>query len=512
MKRISVILGLIGALIACEKAALSPRQEFAGPDAARRSAEERSEGPSANTSLFRGRKALLTSFTIAKNRTGTYDIVFLYDRKQTESVTGLGLRDVSAINDLLQLERPADFQINRQQIVKWTATEANLELAIPDLLSWLQANPEVAKSIVWQDDTGAHPWPTWSLLERVQLLTAYQKAWQGSSIDVPEVPVNQKIMADADGAGTIMSIDDAWAYYRASVGHSLALELGKRVNWSVRDYSQPELAQLFGSPEMFYHNDSPEGYMISNGYHGSVTPGPPRLTYQFLKDNGRIGGTRLTTIGRTIDWCRHNLSHYMGGNVAANMEAHWQYRGAAPMSRILSGTFNPQLPNFGVRHWTAGCHGTAGFFRMLLRTVNIPVKMVFGGYHSQVYFMSEGRYLDHGDAPYNLLTYDPNIPAGELLIDQTKYTLWFGLNLPLEVQSKNVGRRSRELALIYLPNYVLRKYCEDINAGKTHANGIVLTLFSPTYTLAQLEAANLWGRLNAKLTLMGGCSMLPSPY
>lgn len=49
------------------------------------------------------------------------------------------------------------------------------------------------------------------------------------------------------------------------------------------------------------------------------------------------------------------------------MHNHWQYRGWPPVERIISGTNDPVL---GVRHWTAGCRGTSGFLRLVLRTTN----------------------------------------------------------------------------------------------------------------------------------------------
>ncbi|MGA0559474.1 hypothetical protein ACO2Q8_22640 [Larkinella sp. VNQ87] len=505
MKRIVLMLGLIGVLMACDKALLSPQPEWTSSRAARVGTDPQ---PTA-TNLMIGKKARLTHYTISKNTTGAYNIVFHYDRAESESVAGISLRDAKAINELLRLELPGDFELNRQLITKWADVGGQITATVPDLFAWLQANPAVANSIVWQDANEICSWPSWTALEQTQLWVAFQKAWQGSSIYVPDVPENQ--LAIGESAITVLSVTHAWAYFRASVAHSLALELGNRVNWSVRNYSEQQLAQLFNSREMFYWNESPLGYMISNGYHGFVTQGPPLKSYQFMKDHDMISTNRLNTISRAIDWCRFNLSHYLGRSSGDNMEAHWQYRGAPPMMRILSGTFNPEQPLFGVRHWTAGCHGTAGFLRMLLRTVNIPVKMVFGYQHAQVWFMSDNYYLDHADAPYDSRIKDPAIGAGELLINQDRYMQWFGPGVSQEVESKNVGRRNRELILAYLPNYLLRKYCEDIKAGKSHAKGQVYEQFSLNYTVAQLENQNLWGRMDAKIALMGGCSHIPNP-
>ncbi|WP_128544812.1 hypothetical protein [Larkinella soli] len=511
MKKILSVLGLTAALVACHRIDLSPVQETAGspeknntiPGTAGRTAGQ------PGTAFTTGRPAPLTGFTLSRNAAGTYDIVFRYDGRESETVQGIGLREAARINDLLRWEQPVDYEINRNLIVKWEGLGGQAASALPDLFAWLQANPKIAGSIVWEDGTGIRSWPSWSALQQTQLWVAFQKAWQGSSIYVPEIPANLLTHADDEGATTVYSVNHAWGYFRASVGHALALELGHRVSWSVLDYSDQQLAQLFSGREMFYWNDSPQGYLLSSGYHGAVTPGPPLKSYQFMKDNGMISPVRLTTISRAVNWARFNLTHYLGRNSAGNMEAHWQYRGAAPMARVLSGTLNPERPEFGLRHWTAGCGGTAGFFRMLLRSVNIPVKMVFGGDHAQVWFMSDNYYLDHADAPYDAKTKYASIGAGELLIHKSRYEQWFGPNFTDEQELKNVGRRSRELAIAYLPNYVLNKYCEDMQAGKSHADGYVYEMLSKNYTVAQLEAQNFWGRMDAKIYLMGGCSAIP---
>jgi hypothetical protein len=47
------------------------------------------------------------------------------------------------------------------------------------------------------------------------------------------------------------------------------------------------------------------------------------------------------------------------------------------MSRVLSGTtstYPGAVPAFA--RWTAGCHGTSGCLRNVLRAVNIPVQIL----------------------------------------------------------------------------------------------------------------------------------------
>ncbi|GAB3279431.1 hypothetical protein GCM10027347_54150 [Larkinella harenae] len=502
MKRIVFVCSLIWLLIACEKAGLSPQSEFLSPNGARQTTDDRT---GESSKLLIGKKAPLTRYTITKNREGTFDIVFQYDRNTSEAVTGISLREAASLNDLLRVDLPKDYEANRPVIAKNNGTPVVIDPTRPDLFEWLQNNPSVAEYVTWNDAQGPHRWPEWSATEKTQLWVAFCKAWQGNSIFVPEIPLNRN--AHSDRQGTLLSVDDAWAYYRSSVAHSLALELGKRVHWSVRNYSTMQLFWIFSSNGMFTWKDygSVQGYVLFQ----SVTPGPPLASYQFLKNQGMIGTTRLATIGRTLDWCRYNLSHTYGTWSDSTMNLHYQYWGRPPMTRILSGSVYSLDPGLGLRHWTPGCGGTAAFLRMLLRTVNIPVGMAGSVGHSQVHFMTEGYYLDHGDTPYSSLAKDPVIGAGELLITEATYKAWFDQSLPEDTRLKNVGRRNRELAIKYLPKYLLHLYCEDQRMGKTHANGKVFETLSKTYTLQHLEAQNLWGRMDSKISAMGGCSNVP---
>ncbi len=110
---------------------------------------------------------------------------------------------------------------------------------------------------------------------------------------------------------------------------------------------------------------------------------------------------------------------------------------------------------------------------------------------------------------YNALAItDPQYSMSELLIDEAKYDAWFGSGVSAADKLKNVGKRTQELAIQYLPNYILRAYCNDKAAGRTHASGSVKEAF-PSYTVAQLEADHLWSNMDAKITSLGGCDHVP---
>jgi len=253
--------------------------------------------------------------------------------------------------------------------------------------------------------------------------------------------------------------------------------------------------------------------MIENSLHGAVLPSPPVPTYRFLKMNNLIANDRYHTIGRVLNWCRENLVHYAYGSTTKNMEDQWQYRGWPPVSRIISGT-----PYTGyqedIRHRTAGCHGTTGFLRAILRTVNIPVKKIqvetTTSIHATPAFLSENMYLTHGDDPYSpRAKCTPPYPAEELLVNQDKFDEWLGPDLTAEERSKNLGRRVVELDLMYLSNYLLHLHCADLAAERSPEQSEVYLSFWRYYTLEALEEANLWARLDEKVESFGGCDHVP---
>jgi hypothetical protein len=223
-----------------------------------------------------------------------------------------------------------------------------------------------------------------------------------------------------------------------------------------------------------------------------------------------VAGDRLTTINRLLEWSRANLKHFGGGFDLGGTFFHWQYRGAAPVSRMLAGTtLGSPPPTMG--HWTAGCPGTNWFLMAVLRTVNIPVRYVVVEEHATPYFPTESKYLSHGDDPYNSYwsPASPSVPISELLIDQATFNAWFAPTLSSSQRLANVGRQTRELAIKYLSDALLRRRCADIKAGITsHAASAVYADLKGIYTVAELESMNLWNRIDAKLASMGGCSSL----
>jgi hypothetical protein len=449
------------------------------------------------------------NYAVFENVGGTRDVVFYYDGGGADSVTGVSAAEAAYIVDLLRNEKPISYDHDRKRLSTWSPEPVGEEETTLDLDAWLDARPGIAAAIVWEDSGGAHAWSSWSDGWKAQLRQAFAAARNRSSIPVPDVPQNQQALADADQVVQVLSAADAWAYFKASVAQSLAIDAGRQVGWSLGSYSAEQLAQILDSREMFRWQSSPAGYRIQ-GMHGRVTPAPPAFTYEFLGKTGLIGSSRLNTLANVIGWCRANLVHFLGGTDTANMVDQWQYRGFPPMTRVINGTVQTSHPESGNRRRTAGCWGTVGLLRALGRAINVPVDLVTNAGHAQAWFMADDRYLSHGDDPYNALTKaTPPIPPGEILTPKASFDAWFGAGVPDEEKADNVGRRTRELAVAYLPNYLLHAYCADQAAGAGHADGEVFDIFERDYTVAELEAQDLWGRMDAKIAAFGGCAAVP---
>jgi hypothetical protein len=349
----------------------------------------------------------------------------------------------------------------------------------------------------------------WPKSDKDALQAAFAAAWNFNSIQLNDPPPNVLHPDNNSTPTTALSHADAHSLYLASVGQSLAVEIDNRVGWSAANYASDNLAILFDSREFFVWSASDNGYEIQDLKGGYVVPASPHRMHRFLKDNDLIGAHRHGTIVRMIKWCHHNLSHNIGGHTTKTYHDVWQYRGEAPVLRTIEGTKDQANKSLGVRHWTAGCHGTAGFLRAVLRTVNIPVVHDHQCGHALPFFSADGLHLSHGDDPYNGYTFaDPPYSMSELLLDQTKFDSWFGSGVSEDAKCKHIGKRWQELAIQYLPTEMLRDYCNDQAAGKSHAGGVVAENLA-SYTVAELEAHHLWSRMDAKIASMGGCNHVP---
>jgi len=379
-----------------------------------------------------------------------------------------------------------------------------------DVENWLFVRPQIRESIVWEPPVGAvKAYADWSSDMKETLSDAVHALanWQALGItDPPPLAITPSGNELTSGViQTTLTEPHAWRIFIGHVAQSIAVEAFHRVPWSLNDLDTSELRLLFDGRLLFRWKPATTTYSIDSSV-GGVTPGDPSMVFQFLRSNGLVGIDRRNAIERVLDWCRWNLVHWIGeGQTAEIAYTTWQYYGLPPVKRIIEGTLNPLWPVSTPKHWTAGCCGTTGFLRAVLRTVNIPVELVSPATHFQPHFVHENLYLSHGDDPYDGKVRDTTIPISRLPIDQTTFDAWFGPSVPDSDKANNVGRKTAELGVEYLCNYLLVRRCSDIFSGASHEESEVYKALSRCYTVQQLEAMDLWTNLDNKITAKGGC-------
>src|SRR5262245_42209190 len=269
-----------------------------------------------------------------------------------------------------------------------------------EVSDWIAQHAHVGAGVVWHGADGRVAYQAWDPRMRAALDEELARAAGGAASDVPDPPHNLAELADDAPLQTIVTGTYAWRLYVENLARSLFVELRRRVPWSVTTYEPAALAVLFDSDDLL-HRRGDGRYEVDVVRAGKVTPSPPSITARFLERQGLVGADPLDTIGRTLLWCRDHLSHgdHAGGapGTARGAAALWQYRGWAPVSRMISGTRGPD--DATARHYTVGCWGTTGLLRCVLRAVNVPVTQSFSrpdaprSGHSLTAFPTVARYL-----------------------------------------------------------------------------------------------------------------------
>ena len=426
---------------------------------------------------------------------------------------------------------------------------------------WLTLHPEVRNHLIWEDikftstdqygtlmgEADPVLYDNWSVINKGLLdeyfYDAYNYLKSGAKTyagpPLPDVIPNVIKLDDAESPYTFFEGSDAKRLYLATIAHSLALEIGGFVPWSVTTYSAEDLEVLFNSHHMLNvgyaswtfkgQGRSHTGYRPNGMDGGAVIPAPPVTTFNFLIANDMIRNNHINTVGQLLEWGRKHQIHIgTNGSGVGNYptllnDSVWHYRGDSPAARMMSLTlfedpFNHKIVGTGPMAWTDGCDGASSFLQHELRAVNIPVGYVYpmgGTAHSTPIFRTIDRTLSHGDDVYGLrwAKSTPEGPAQSLLIPLSKFNDWFyGPNITDPYH--NVSRQVIELAMEWQANELLTRYCADKAANKTHANGSLYEVFSDNlqpnpqhyYTVQELEAMNLWGKLGAKAQKLGYCT------
>ncbi len=395
---------------------------------------------------------------------------------------------------------------------------------------WVDATPEIRDAIIWREHGGARGFSAWTREERSQLAAAYDRLAAGGDAGLPEAPDVQFTYYPGFDAlpelqrpvmAVTLSPDDAWRTFLAYVAQSLLVETRRLVSWSVLRAGEEELRYLFHSDSLFlpvagekYAIEGADGSFI----HGRVTPGDPGRTFSFLAREGLLGADRRATIERLADWCRAFLIHETRGvldtptllsdsGTRESNDVHWQYEGFAPVERMIAGTERRRESFGGVRHWTAGCWGTTGFLRAVLRTVNVSVALERRCRHAMPHFLRDAVFVSHGDDFYTgQARWEPPFPASAFLQPIELLERWYGAG----GDCVWVGRGVLEAIARYPPYELLRRHCDDLANGRVHAASTVYAVFSEREVpLADLEAGGLWTRIEAAIAALGGCDRVP---
>jgi hypothetical protein len=395
---------------------------------------------------------------------------------------------------------------------------------------WLLHHPRIADAIRWEFTPGPSPgagtrWRLWSEAAREDLRRAFSAArawrlagfgaWPGEPFAEPPANQEEPYLGEDEVRTVLDSESQAWREFIAQVAVSLAVEIEAWVPWSLRDYDAAALEEILSgaggrfAPSGRYLLDRDDGGELDSVHPGHLvvggpTPGHPVSIFGFLRDQGILAPTPGATVGRLLGWSRDRMRHQftVGLPVGREFLAFWQYRGFPPVSRMLAGTeaFDPELGVLfpGVRSWTPGCNLTARFLGAVLRVVNIPVREIVSSEtcgHALVYFPGEGAYLTHADDPYSLLTVTGEYRGAELLVSATTWRRWFPTGDP-ETSCRNVGRQVVELNVSRPSGELVRRHCRDLLAGRAPAESEVLAACRGIYTVEELEARDLWERLD----------------
>ena len=360
--------------------------------------------------------------------------------------TGLAPDRAALLTDLLRNEKPLYWNPTFEILFTGREDVGEGEHAF-DLTKWLEGRPGLSGDIRWWGPgREVRSFEEWEPRQQAQLRAAIRRLLVGDASGIPDLPRLVNVPAGNEHARSWFSPTDCvkFSSFRRPCIAAHVLEV---VNWSLDSLTSDQRRLLLDSNSLFFWDNSQgENYRVDFYVHGASTPSDPVGLFRFLNSNQLLGPTTRDTIERLLNWCRAELHHFTGGWESDNVFRKWEYRGYPPPSKVI-GT--------GL---TACCWGTVAFLRSILRTANVPVELVRRGGHAQPGFVREKLYLSHGDDPYSQnMDATPPIPIGLLLIDQQKHESWFGNSLSEEEIKNNIGRRSTELGLQYLSDFLLRR-------------------------------------------------------
>lgn len=299
------------------------------------------------------------------------------------------------------------------------------------------SNPRVFEHMIWANARNSMGKSIIYSSQNMARLT-YYIALLESGQPFPYTAPPNATRIDYAGADTkyFYTEEQALNMWLPKIAVSLYVEVNHLVNWSIRSYTDNELAILFDGRRFLTYNISGTGmyaisyhYLAPNGVDG-ITDWNPFYTLQFLKDNKIISMPKKLLVAEPskpiIDprsampsfgklekeaqkkaiyaltqWMRIHLVHQSSTSGPEHMEL-YGYDGPFPLDKVLN-------PPEGAKSLTIGCSGTSSMYNAILGVINIPVqKSRSMDRHTAPLFTTVGIALVHGDDPY-LLYYKPGI-------------------------------------------------------------------------------------------------------
>jgi hypothetical protein len=497
---------------------------------------------------------LLTVQEREPDRDPLLDSATLYRRVEEWQMAGRHDTDLYPRGDLYAAEAvdPGEVPVSTNWWLDWLAANgpqpfrwseycpgaSGIDLSGDVLRCWLDMNPEVAYAIRWETldlesgETATIAYPDWteSMKEDLDTSFFFDYTWLGSGLQTPfAIPPDPSInMVPPTSWGNMVALNpqQAWVLFIATVAHSLALEIGGFVPWSVLNYGTDDLIELFSSKALFHaeHRDYTD-FSYTGYWTGNVLHAFPKTTFGFFVDQNIIRPSHVGTITRILVWSGNNLvhtgsyNHDTDGKSAMEVSyMHWQYYGHQPVQRVLAGTVRESTTD--VKHWTHGCVGTSSMYRSILRALNIPAYVQFGwgddgephlDGHTVPIFPTIGRTMSHADEilAWHVFAEDIEPPPNSVspysvLIDWSTFIDWFFTH-----PDHNVGRqRFYELRLQFLPDEILDLYCQDLSLPlfTPLSQTAVYDRFSEHFTVQDLLDRGLWSRLADKAAWLGYCN------
>lgn len=258
-----------------------------------------------------------------------------------------------------------------------------VEVPNASLDSVLTACPSFANALVWSEPTGTpFVWRLWPEEKRARLRELYALYLDGRDFTaaVPTAGVGARRDDEFE-----LTEAQAFDLYAANAAHALALEVSRRVPWTLLDFPESNLAVLFDSeyfvtpalpgpdyvapgPSGATYRAHPWGSYVLPDWRGARFVARPQDGYAFAR--GWVSMSGHDYLSSTPDQTLANLTQW----VAINLRHGWGTP-SIPYTQDLSGRLRRSDDGFG--HLAVvggvGCHTTRDLLQDLARSVNIPV-------------------------------------------------------------------------------------------------------------------------------------------